>query len=172
MKKFILLLFGLSLSVIGASAMNLREAYNALSNLPNVSQVAKDSTSITINNVERYDGRIMVSQASGLDKTEIFNTGNATYDILNQIPLTSMINGGNNGYVAAFVYSAPNEVGLNDLLVVTMSGWHGDVTYVYLTNVEDADKTAVVNAKFVMEGSSLSLTPQSDNFLSFEINGK
>lgn len=105
---------------------------------------------------------MMESRAVGLDRTEIFKTGNATYAILDQIPMSYMINGGNNGYVAAFVYSTPNEDGTNDILVVSMSGDLGNLTYRYVTNVDDETKTALTNARLVMQGSSLSLIPQSD----------
>ncbi len=171
MKKFLLLIFGITLSISGASAINLREAYNALSNLPYVSSVVNDTISVSISKTEKYSGTMLASRAVGLGKTEIFQTGNATYAILNQIPLSYMINGGNNGYVAAFVYSTPNEEGTNDILVVSMSGWHGDISYVYVTNVEDVDVTALTNAKLFMQGSSLSLIPQSECFIqSIKIN--
>ncbi len=173
MKKIFLLLFGLSLSIVGVSAMNLREAYNALSNLPNVSQVANDTISVSIDKTEKYNGTMLASHAVGLDRTEIAKTGNATYAILNPVPLSYMINGGNNGYVAAFVYSTPNENGTNDILVVIMSGEQGDVTYLYVTNVEDIDKIAFINAKLTMQGNSLSLIPQSDCFIqAIKINCK
>lgn len=173
MKKFLLLLFGIALSTIGASAMNLREAFNALSKLPNISPVVNDTISVSIDKSEKYNGSMQVAQAAGLDRKEIFETGNATYSILNQVPMSYMINGGNNGYVAAFVYSTPDEEGTNDLLVVTMSGGQGDLTYLYITNVEDNDITALVNAKLTMQGSSLSLIPQTDcSFMSININCK
>ena len=171
MKKTILLLFCMSLSVIGASAMNLREAYNALSNLQNVSKVVDNTISVSINTTDKYNGTMQVSHAVGLNSTEIVKTGNATYAILNQVPLSYMINGGNNGYVAAFVYSTPNEDGTNDVLVVSMSGGQGDLTYLYVTDVEDNDKTALINARLTMQGSSLSIIPKSDCFIqSIKIN--
>lgn len=165
MKKFLLLLFGITLTVTGASAMNLREAYDALSKLPKVSQVTNDTITVSINHTDKYSGAMLISQAAGLDRTEIFENGNATYAVLNQIPLTSMINGGNNGHVAAFVYSTPNEDGSNDILVVSMSGANGDLTYVYVTNVDDGDISALVNAKLFMQGNSLALVPQTDCFI-------
>lgn len=164
MKKFILLLFGVSLSIIGASALNLRDVYYALSNLPNVSPVVNDTVLVMINNTEKYYGTVQESRAVGLDNTEVFNTGNATYAILDQIPLSYMINGGNNGYVAAFVYSTPNEDGTNDVLVVSMSGPQGNLSYRYVTNVDDENKTALINAKLIMQRDSLSLIPESACF--------
>lgn len=166
MRKFILILFGLTFSIIGASAMNLKEAYDALSNLPHVTTVVNDTFAVSINHSDKYSGLIQESHATGLNREEIFRTGNAAYAILNQIPLTYMINGGNNGYVCAFIYSTPNEEGTNDLLVVTMSGAIGNVKFYYITNVGDSVKNELIMAKLTMQGSSLSLIPQSsDSFL-------
>lgn len=163
MKKFLLLLFGLSLSVIGASAMNLKEAYDALSDLPNVSKVTNDTIHVSIDKVVEYNGIVQTSMAHNLDRTEIFKSGNATYAILNQIPLSYMINGGNNGYVAAFIYSAPNENGSNDILLVIMSGAQGDLTFTYIPDANENSKVNLTEAKLTMQGASLSIIPQKSD---------
>lgn len=163
MKKFILLLFSLSLSIIGASAMNLREAYDALSNLPNVSKVTNDTIHVSIDKVVEYNGIVRTAMAHGLNRTEIFKTGNATLAILNQIPLSYMINGGNNGYVGAFIYSSPNENGSYDLLIVTMSGEQGDLTFNYIPDANENSKKNLTEAKLTMQGASLSIIPQKSD---------
>ena len=45
---------------------------------------------------------MLVSRVVGLNREEIKATGDATLAVLDQIPLTSMINGGCNGLVGAF----------------------------------------------------------------------
>ncbi len=82
-----------------------------------------------------------------------------------------MINGGNNGYVGAFVYSTPNADGTYDLLIVTMSGEQGDLTYMYMTQIDHSDIDALANAKLTMQGSKLSIIPKSDGFhMNIKIN--
>lgn len=80
---------------------------------------------------------MLVSRAVGLNREEIKATGDVTLAVLDQIPLTSMINGGCNGLVGAFVYSAINEAGTNDVLIVTMSGEQGDLTYLFVTDLDE-----------------------------------
>lgn len=174
MKKLILILFGLTLSIIGASAMNLREAYDALSNLPKVANVTNDTIHVSIDKVVEYNGIVRTAMAHHLDREEIYKSGNATYAILNQIPLSYMINGGNNGYVGAFVYSSPNEDGSNDLLIVTMSGAQGDLTFIYVTDADENSKINLTEAKLTMQGASLSIIPQKSdgnvNFGAIKVN--
>lgn len=108
MKKYVLILLALVCSVMSAWAIDLREAYAALSHLPTVSTVIDDTLSVSIDKPARYSGSMLVSRAVGLNREEIKATGDATLAVLNQIPLTSMINGGCTGLVGAFVYSAVN----------------------------------------------------------------
>lgn len=100
---------------------------------------------------------MLVSRVVGLNREEIKATGDATLAVLDQIPLTSMINGGCNGLVGAFVYSAINEAGTNDVLIVTMSGEQGDLTYLFVTDLDEYSKLCLQDAKLTMEGSSLSI---------------
>lgn len=147
-------------------AMNLKEAYNALSNLPNVSTMVNDTILISIDKSIKDFDTIKVAMAHNLDGDEIKTSGDATLAILNQIPLSYMINGGNNGSVAAFVYCISNESGSNDMLIVTMSGEQGDLTYLYATNVDENSKIRLQEAKLTMEGHSLSIIPrQSTGFI-------
>lgn len=104
---------------------------------------------------------MLVSRVVGLNREEIKATGDATLAVLDQIPLTSMINGGCNGLVGAFVYSAINEAGANDVLIVTMSGEQGDLTYLFVTDLDEYSKLCLQDAKLTMEGSSLSIIPRA-----------
>lgn len=137
MKKYVLILITLMCSVMSARAIDLREAYNSFSRLPKVSNVLDDTVSVTIDKAAKYEGSMLVSRAVGLNREEIKATGDATLAVLNQIPLTCMINGGCNGLVGAFVYCAVNEAGTNDVLIVTMSGEQGDLTYLFVTDLDE-----------------------------------
>lgn len=163
MKKYVLLLLALTCSVMGTYAMNLREAYNALSNLPKITTELNDTITVSINNSEDYRGTMKVAGAHRLNGEEIHMVGNATFSILNQVPLSYMINGGNNGLVGAFVYSMRNENGSNDMLIVTMSGEQGDLTYLYITDVNDASKLCIQEGKLTLKDSSLSIIPSNND---------
>lgn len=120
-----------------------------------------DTVSVSIDKATNYEGSMLVSRVVGLNREEIKATGDATLAVLDQIPLTSMINGGCNGLVEAFVYSAINEAGTNDVLIVTMSGEQGDLTYLFVTDLDEYSKLCLQDAKLTMEGSSLSIIPRA-----------
>lgn len=164
MKKLTIVLLALVCSVLGIYAMNLKEAYNALSNLPKITTELNDTVTASINNkVVEKNGVMKVAGARNLNGEDIKTVGNATLSILNQVPLSYMINGGNNGLVAAFVYCTPNETGSNDMLVVTMSGEQGDLTYLYMTDVNDTSKLCIQEGKLTLDGSSLSIIPSNND---------
>lgn len=164
MKKLTIILFALACSVWGIYAMNLKEAYNALSNLPKITTELNDTITASINNkVVEKNGVMKVAGARNLNGEDIKIVGNATLSILNQVPLSYMINGGNNGLVAAFVYCTPNETGSNDMLVVTMSGEQGDLTYLYMTDVNDTSKLCIQEGKLTLKGCSLSIIPSNND---------
>lgn len=164
MKKLTIMLLALVCSVLGIYAMNLKEAYNALSNLPKITTELNDTITASINNkVVEKNGVMKVAGARNLNGEDIKTVGNATLSILNQVPLSYMINGGNNGLVAAFVYCTPNKTGSNDMLVVTMSGEQGDLTYLYMTDVNDTSKLCIQEGKLTLDGSSLSIIPSNND---------
>ena len=164
MKKYLLTLFVLAWAVSSTYAMNLREAYNALSNLPKIKTELNDIVTVSINDkVTESKGIMKVAGAHNLNSEDIKTVGNATFTILNQLPLSYMINGGNNGLVAAFVYCTPNDNGSNDMLIVTMSGEQGDLTYLYVTDVNEASKLCIQEGRLTLEGSSLSIIPSNKN---------
>lgn len=155
MKKLLLSLVAVAGLTAGASAMNLKDAFTALSNIPNVSVVVPDyNMPVSSTLSESGDG---MAAAYNLDASQILITGNAAYTILNQIPLSYMINGGNNGEVATFVYSTPNGEGKNDVLVAAMSGYRGMAFFMYATDIDDAVRDALQSAPLKIEGNFLSL---------------
>ncbi len=143
--------------------MNLKEAYTALSNLPKITTELNDTITVSVNKVEDYNGSMKVAGARNLNSEDIKIVGNATFSILNQVPLSYMINGGNNGLTAAFVYCTPNENGSNDMLIVTMSGEQGDLTYLYMTDVDSTSKICIQEGKLTLNKSSLSIIPSNSN---------
>lgn len=162
MKKIILLI-ALAFSIsLGASAMSLKEAFDALSNVPNVSAKTDYNTPIL--------GLIVNGQqatAKNLNASQIFESGNAVYTILNQVPLSRMINGGNNNSVGAFVYATPeSKDGLYEVLIVLMSGRDGDISIIY-GGIDAAAKAALQNAPLKMEGPTISIhasLPNGDTY--------
>ena len=163
MKKYILILLAMTCSVLGAYAMNLKEAYNALSRLPKISTELNDTVTVLINKGVENKCIMKVSGARNLDGKDIKTMGDATYSVLNQVPLTYMINGGNNGLVAAFIYCTPNTNGSYDMLIVTMSGEQGDLTYMYVTNVDESSILCLQEGKLTLKDSSLSIIPSNRN---------
>lgn len=164
MKKYILALIAVACSVMSTCAMNLKETYHALSNLPRISTELNDTISVSVNNTVVAKDLIMkVAGAHNLNREDIKSVGDATLAVLNQVPLSYMINGGCNGYVGAFVYCTPNGSGSNDMLIVTMSGEQGDLTYMFATGVDENSRQCLQEGKLTLHGSSLSLIPSNPN---------
>lgn len=162
MKKMILIFAMIALSIASASAISLKEAFSALSNLPNVTVKENlDLKTLTNNKCPIKLDSLKVVQlalAYDLDAEKISVTGNGAYAILNQIPFQYMINGANNSNVCAFLYSTPYEgqPGLNHLLIAVMSGEWGTVYFVDAI-VEDKERDAIQAAAIKMKGNYLNM---------------
>lgn len=162
MKKKLLTLVMAVVSIASASAISLREAFSALSNLPNVSVKENlDLKDLTNGKCPvRLDSLKIAQFAIGydLDESEIFATGNGAYAILNQIPFQYMINGANNNNVCAFIYSTPYEgqPGMNHILIAVMSGQWGTVCFVDAM-AEDKEREAIQAASIEMKGDYLNM---------------
>lgn len=162
MKKLILILVMAVACIASASAISLKEAFTALSNLPNVSvtenldlkEATNDKCPVKLDSLKA----VQVATAYGLDAKQIFTTGNGAYTILNQIPFQYMINGANNNDVCAFLYSSPYEgmPGINHLLMVVMSGQWGSVVFIDAI-VEDKERDAIQAASIEMKGNYLNM---------------
>ena len=148
-------------SVAGVSAMNLKEAFTALSNLPYVKMDMNVAPSaIVIDGKTDSIGPIKVASAADLDAQQVLETGNAVYTILNQVPMKYMINGANNNLAGAFLYATPIDGGGYDFLVVTMSGYAGAVSFIHY-EIGAATKDAFQNAKLELQGANLTITPEN-----------
>ena len=162
MKRLILILVMAVACIASASAISLKEAFTALSNLPNVSvtenldlkEATNDKCPVKLDSLNA----VQVATAYGLDAKQIFTTGNGAYTILNQIPFQYMINGANNNDVCAFLYSSPYEgmPGINHLLMVVMSGQWGSVVFIDAI-VEDKERDAIQAASIEMKGNYLNM---------------
>lgn len=161
MKKTLLSLIALVSVALGASAMSLKDAYKALSNIPNVS-VTKPDYNLPIDLPVIQEGAFVVEEGNlaagyNLNAARIKETGDAAYTILNQVPMMRMINGANNNVVAGFVYAEPTGEDRNDVLIVTMSGYQGNAVFLYAQNVPDAICNALQTAPVEMKGNYLSI---------------
>lgn len=139
------------------TAISLKQAFSDLSNISNISVTAPD---YNLPVVSDFVENGTIAAGYNLNAQQIKESGNAAFAILNKIPLTYMINGGNNNNVAAFVYAEPNDKGSNDILIAAMSGIRGSIVFMYGT-VNDNCKTAIKNAKLEMQGDFLSLEAES-----------
>lgn len=162
MKKILFILIIALTCVASASAINLKEAFSALSNLPNVSvEENLDLKDLTNNRCPvKLDSLkvVQVAIAYDLDAEKIMTTANGAYTILNQIPFQYMINGANNNNVCAFLYSTPCEgqPGMNHLLMAVMSGEWGSVVFVDAI-IEDKERNAIQAASIEMKGNYLNM---------------
>ncbi|MCM1483619.1 MAG: hypothetical protein NC043_04725 [Muribaculaceae bacterium] len=142
---------------------SLKEAYDALSTLPNmtIDTTVTDSVDVVKNDVIDVQG---VAAAYGLDSTKIYETGNAMYAVLDRVPLADMINGANNGLVSAFIYASPIDSVRNEILIATASGYNGAVVAVYGTT-DNATVSAIRNAPLTMQGATLNIALGKGDFL-------
>lgn len=163
MKRILLFIAITLVSVASVSAINLQEAFSALSNLPNVTVKENMGLKDLTNNkcTIKLDSLKIAQVAIGydLDAEKIAVTGNGAFAILNQIPFQYMINGANNNNVCAFLYSTPYEghPGLNHLLIAVMSGEWGSVVFADAI-IADKERDAIQAAFIEMKGNSLKMS--------------
>lgn len=163
MKRILLIIAITLVSVASASAINLQEAFSALSNLPNVTvKENMDLKELTNNKCPIKLDSLKIAQVAigyDLDAEKIAVTGNGAFAILNQIPFQYMINGANNNNVCAFLYSTPYEghPGLNHLLIAVMSGEWGSVVFADAI-IADKERDAIQAASIEMKGNSMNMS--------------
>lgn len=152
-------------TITSASAMNLKEAFNAISNVQNVTVVAPDyNLPVTADPIQN----MQLAAGYNMNKEQIFESATAVFTLLNQVPMANIINGGTNNQVAAYVYATPNAFGSNDVLIVAMSGFKGSVVAIYGT-MDDASVAAIKAAPLKIEGSFLSLEAKMADDTEFNI---
>lgn len=157
MKKYVIAIAILAVASVCGRALTLKEAFAALSEVPNVSVVDQSAfcpAGLPADSVDNLE----IAVANRLDAARIKETGDAAYAVLDKVPLEYMINGANNHHVAAFLYATPNAEGSYDFLVVSMNGAGGDVAFLFMT-ISEATKTMFQNALLTMKGDMLMLMP-------------
>lgn len=168
MKKYVIALAILAVASVCGRALTLKEAFAALSEVPNMSvvdQSASDLVGLPADSV----GNLKIAVANNLDAARIKETGDAVYTVLDKVPLVNMINGANNNLVAAFLYATSNAEGRYDFLVVSMDGAGGDIAVIYMT-ITESIKTMFQTAPLTMKGDMLTLMPvATDGGPSFNI---
>lgn len=163
MRKFALVLLAVLAATAGAAAMDLKEAFVALSNIPDVKEAAADYNLPVEADVIR-DGKL--SAVYNLDAAQIKKSGDAAFTILNLVPLTYMINGGCNGEAAVFVYAAPATADTSNVLIAVMSGRRGALVFIYGT-IDNTVRDIIQQAPLEMQGAYVSLKadmPDGSNF--------
>lgn len=168
MKKYVIALAILAVASVCGRALTLKEAFAALSEVPNIS-VVESSPSGLVGLPADSVGNLKIAVANNLDAARIKATGDAVYAVLDKVPLVNMINGANNNLVAAFLYATPNAEGRYDFLVVSMDGFGGDVAVIFMT-ITESIKTMFQTAPLTMKGDMLTLMPvATDGGPSFNI---
>ncbi len=171
MKKTLLTLIALVGMAFGSSAMSLKDAYKALSNIPNVSVTKPDYNLPMDLPFEQINGFVVeegnLAAGYNMHAEQIRETETAALTILNQVPLVNMINGGYNSYLGAFVYWEPTGENSNDVLVATINGRAGSVVFMYVPNVPNSVFLGLQSAPVEMKGDYFSLKaklPENDEF--------
>ncbi len=161
MKKTLLTLIALVSVALGTSAMSLKDAYKALSNIPNVSVTNPDYNLPMDLPFEKINGFTVkegnLAAAYNLHAPQIVQTAEAALTILNQVPMVYLVNGGYNSYVGAFAYWEQTGENSNDVLVAAFNQYAGLVVFMYVQNVPDATCEALQMAPVEMEGRYFSL---------------
>ena len=174
MKKTLLTLIALISVALGASAMSLKDAYKALSNIPNVSvtkpdyNLPMDLPFETVSGFELKDGNLAAGY--NMNASQINVTGDAALTILNQVPMIRMINGGFNGYVGALVYWEQTGENSNDMLVAVINARAGSVVFMYVPNLPDSNFLPIQSAPVTMEEGYFSLKAKLPGNDEFNIN--
>ncbi len=89
-----------------AKTITLKDAFDELSKIQNVTITAPDYNLPVVADVVK-DGKI--AAAYNLDAAQTLATGQSAFDILKKVTMSYIINGANNGEVAACVYETPTE---------------------------------------------------------------
>lgn len=94
MKKYVIALAILAVASVCGRALTLKEAFAALSEVPNMS-VVESSPSGLVGLPADSVGNLEMAVANNLDAARIKETGDAVYAVLDKVPLVNMINGAN-----------------------------------------------------------------------------
>ena len=146
-------------AVFNANAISLKDVFNELSKVPNLEITDKEPPEAIVFDNKTYDtGWFEIAKASKLDAKEIKATGDCVMNILDQVTLTDRIICSYNKQVGIFIYATPKGQDLYEMLLVTMSGYRGDVNIIYNT-INVATLQSLQEASVGMQNANLVVLP-------------
>ena len=159
MKKLILITVSLVFCYFGAFPISLKDVFNELSKVPNIEITDKEPPETIVFDNKTYDkGWFEIAKATKLDANEIKATGDCVMNILDQITLTDRIICSYNKQVGIFIYATPKGQDFYEMLLVTMSGYRGDVNIIYNT-INEATLLSLQEASVRMQNANLVVLP-------------
>ena len=159
MKKLILISVSLVFCCFVAFPISLKDVFNELSKVPNIEITDKEPPETIVFDKETYtSGWLEIAKASKLDAKEIKATGDCVMNILDKVALTDRIICSSNKQVGIFIYASPTCHDLYEMLLVTMSGYRGDVNIIYNT-INEATLQSLQEASVRMQNSNLVVLP-------------
>ena len=159
MKKLILIIGSLVFCCFGAFPISLKDVFNELSKVPNIEVTEKEPPETIVFDNKTYDtGWLEIAKASKLDAKEIKATGDFVMTILDKVALTNKIICSYNKQVGIFIYATPKGQELYEMLLVTMSGYRGDVDIIYNT-INEATLQSLQEASVRMQNANLVVLP-------------
>ena len=159
MKKIILISVSLIFCCFGAFSNSLKDVFNELSKMPNIEITEKEPPETIVFDNKTYDtGWLEIAAASRLDAKQIKDTGDSVLNILDKVALTDRIICGYNKQVGIFIYATPKGQDLYEMLLVTMSGYRGDVNIIYNT-INEATLQSLQEASVRMQDANLVVLP-------------
>ena len=146
-------------TVLNAKAISLKDVFNELSKVPNIEISDKEPPETIVFDNKTYNtGWFEIAKATKLDAKEIKATGDCVMSILDRVALTNRIICSYNKQVGIFIYATPKGQDLYEMLLVTMSGYRGDVNIIYNT-INEATLQSLQEASVSMQDANLVVLP-------------
>ena len=147
-------------AVLNANAIPLKEVFNELSKVPNIEITVKEPPETIVFDKETYNiGRFEIAKATKLDANQIKATGDSVMTILEKIAVTDRIICCYNKQVGIFIHASPKGQDIYEMLLVTMSGYRGDVNIIYNT-INEATLQSLQEASVRMQNANLVVLPK------------
>lgn len=146
-------------AVFNANAISLKDVFNELSKVPNIEITKKEPPETIVFDNKTYDtGWFEIAKATKLDAKEIKATGDCVMNILDLVPLSDRIICSYNKQVGIFIYATPKGQDSYEMLLVTISGYWGDVNIIYNT-INEATLKSLQEASVRMQNANLVVLP-------------
>ena len=159
MKKIILITVSLVFYCFNAFPISLKDVFNELSKVPNIEITDKEPPETIVFDKETYTlGWLEIAKATSLDAKQIKATGDFVLNILDKVTLTDRIICSYNKQVGIFIYATPKSQDFYEMLMVTMSGYRGDVNILYNT-INEATLQSLQEASVRMQNANLVVLP-------------